>query len=646
MEGLETFRVEDLDEDTIVERAKGLDKESFGSLLEFLAEAYHNDESLVSDQIYDELIDIYEAKYGPYTAVGAPVEHLPSGVKVDLPYYLGSLRKVKKVNELTNWMANYRGPYLIEDKIDGVTILFVSETVNGRRINKLYTRGAGHRGLDVSHLLNYVPFPAINEDIAIRGELVLHKDAFARVGAGFKNPRNLVSGIVTAKKQFQPELAREFRYYGYRIMDDDSTPEDQIVRLMGMGFAVPNPVVTNELSYDILANYFKDRNAIAPYEMDGLVIYQNEALPYPDNADPRHVIAFKVEGASAVTTVTGVYWEASQHNKLKPTILYEKVFLSGADLGRASGYNARYIMNNNIGPGAKILLTRSGDVIPKIKSVLEPAPGGPAYPDPQEFGEYTWNRNHVELILTTENNQVIVNKLKHFLDHLDVGGFGPGRIKIVVENGVRNIYDLLMLTPAQMATMPGIGDKVATTFYENLHQKIQNIPAPKLLDASGVFPNIGERRFEMIFTKYPNFLELASLPKEQLVQTITDIESFGSILANEIADRLPVFVQWLHEHPMISIAQPQIKSVSANDPLIGVNVVFSGFRSKPMEQQIKDRGGEVKTAVSRNTNFIIMKDVSNKQGKAMEADRLNQEGKAQIELISGPDFAHRFNISL
>jgi NAD-dependent DNA ligase len=64
-----------------------------------------------------------------------------------------------------------------------------------------------------------------------------------------------------------------------------------------------------------------------------------------------------------------------------------------------------------------------------------------------------------------------------------------------------------------------------------------------------------------------------------------------------------------------------------------------------LEEQIKNRGGQVKSSVSRNTNFIIMKDVSHKQSKALEAERLNQEGKAQIELISEPDFMERFNLN-
>ena len=85
---------------------------------------------------------------------------------------------------------------------------------------------------------------------------------------------------------------------------------------------------------------------------------------------------FKTTGESAFTTVTEVVWAAGKEKDLTPVVFYNPVTLSGATLQRASGYNARYIVQNNIGPGAEIIITRSGDVIPKIIELVTPAPGG------------------------------------------------------------------------------------------------------------------------------------------------------------------------------------------------------------------------------------------------------------------------------
>jgi len=93
--------------------------------------------------------------------------------------------------------------------------------------------------------------------------------------------------------------------------------------------------------------------------------------------------------------------------KLKPVVIYESVYLSGADLTNATGHNARFIIDNGIGPGAKIKITRSGDTIPKVLLVVEPSPYGPSYPDPNIVGQYAWNENQVEFILLADNDEVV-----------------------------------------------------------------------------------------------------------------------------------------------------------------------------------------------------------------------------------------------
>ena len=170
----EAFSLEMIKEDSVIDTSSNLSKESFTSLLRLFDDHYHNGMSLISDKIYDELIFIYESKYGMYNFVGTS----PSHNKVLLPYYLSSLRKPKNEKELNSWVAKYPPPYVIQDKIDGLTLLLVSETVKNRRVLKLYTRGHGVEGMDVSHLLEYITLPDVTSDITIRGEIVMTKDVF------------------------------------------------------------------------------------------------------------------------------------------------------------------------------------------------------------------------------------------------------------------------------------------------------------------------------------------------------------------------------------------------------------------------------------------------------------------------------------
>ena len=528
------FTPELIDEATIIDLANTLDNQNFFNLLEYLSSAYHNDESLISDKIFDELVDIYEAKYQPYTKIGAD----PTREKIKLPYYLGSLRKIKQSRDLELWIKSYKGPYIIEDKIDGLTLLFVHSDTE----DKLYTRGRGVYGVDVSHLLPYLRFPLKNlqDPIAIRGEIVMTKNNFLKYGTEFKNARNLVSGIVNSKKSFNQELANHLSFYAYRIINYEATPEEQVSYLSSIGFLTPYVATSDEINIEILKNHLDERKKTSDYEMDGLVVYQNIAVEYPVGENPKHVVAFKTESISAETMVTEVEWNTSKNGLLKPTILYDPVNLSGAKLSRTTGYNGRYIVNNKIGPGAKILITRSGDVIPKIISILSPAPKGPGFPDPSLLGEYEWDKNGVEFILTEKeqinNPDMKILRMLNFVEKIEIKNFGKKRIESLYHSGIMDLDSLLRITPKQLSDIPGLGPILSSNFYQDLNDKIKDIKLSTLLVASGFFPHIGEKRFDIIIDQYPNFLEIASTTPEKLYSNIQGIKGFDQALTTIIVN--------------------------------------------------------------------------------------------------------------
>lgn len=625
-----------VDTQALIQQAQNMDRESLYALLDRLNEPYRNSVSLVDDAVFDELVDIYEEKFGDYDRVGA----LPRGEHADLPYYLGRLRKLKKKAELIRWMQNYPGPYVIEDKIDGLTLLYVlTMTPEGARTEKLYTQGTGTVGMNVSHIIPYLNIPKLTNSVAVRGEVVITKESFSRVGQGFKNPRNMTSGIVNAQDSFNPVLAKELKFYAYRIMDSTDTPEQQILHLMQLGFLTPYAVTAATLTIDLLESIYAQRNAIAPYEMDGLVLYQNRHSEYPVGERPRHVIAFKTKLESHATTVTGVIWTANKDRLLKPVIVYEPVnWREGqATLQRTNGDNARYIVNNGIGPGARVLVTRSGNVIPRIVAVLQPVQ--PLIPNPAEHGNYTWNANQVDFVLTEDNNQVSAAKIEHFFDKLEVKNIGPGRVTALVNAGFSTVKSILLASPQQLSAV--LGTTLGQDTYQEIHNKIQNVPLPKLMAASSVFPNVGERRFEVLVGAYPQLILWWKCDPSLISAAFQQIKGFKQ-LAVEIANRMSTFGDWLADHPMITIQQPRsagqigaicpaprgtLLTIDTSVPAIpqnltGMTIVFSGFRDKNLENAIQERGGRVTGSVSRNTTFLVMRNLADAKGKANKATEL------------------------
>ena len=104
--------------------------------------------------------------------------------------------KPQHEKELNRWMKKYKGPYVVTDKLDGVSGLLANGV--------LYTRGNGSEGRNISHLIEHLKIPKeLPDNCVIRGEIILTKCDFnilADNGIKQSNPRNTVSGQTNAKK--------------------------------------------------------------------------------------------------------------------------------------------------------------------------------------------------------------------------------------------------------------------------------------------------------------------------------------------------------------------------------------------------------------------------------------------------------------
>ena len=93
--------------------------------------------------------------------------HLPGAKLVPLAELQFNLDKIKPdTGALVKWMNKYSGPYTLSCKLDGVSGLYSTEG----EAPKLYTRGNGIVGQDVSHMIPYLQLPK-TKDIVIRGAL-------------------------------------------------------------------------------------------------------------------------------------------------------------------------------------------------------------------------------------------------------------------------------------------------------------------------------------------------------------------------------------------------------------------------------------------------------------------------------------------
>ena len=362
------------------------------SILRELTKAYHNQTPLLTDSEYDIIKDYFEIKYPTEHAlwskeIGAPVEKN----KAILPYEMGSMDKIKPdTNEITNWTNKFKGPYVLSCKLDGVSGLYTTEGP----IPKLYTRGDGKVGQDISHLIPYLNVPK-NKNLVIRGEFIIEKNVFeTKYKNEFANPRNMVAGIINHKTIDKTKL-QDVHFVAYEVIRPVLTPSEQMEFLRN---DLKTKCVINRLeqsiSNELLSQLLIDYRRIYKYEIDGIIV-TNDKVYQRKSGNPEHAFAFKMvlSDQLAEATVVDVIWSPSKDGYLKPRVQIIPINLGGVKIEYATGFNGAFIKNNKIGIGAVVKLVRSGDVIPHILSVSIPASEAKM---PSQ--SYKWNQTNVDII--------------------------------------------------------------------------------------------------------------------------------------------------------------------------------------------------------------------------------------------------------
>lgn len=620
--------------------ADKLSKSEFKILLKKLEDKYHNkeldDKNHVSDETYDSLLEIYTKKYGEYKIVGAPVA---KKFKEKLPKYLPSLDKLRTISELSRWMKKYTGPFVITDKIDGVSAVYGN--------NKLYTRGDGFEGTNISHVIKYLNLPKSSKVYA-RGEIYMPKDIFQKKYKDeFSNTRNMVTGLLNPlSKSPNVEALNDLRFAVYEYDDCTYTQSQsqQLDILEETGFDLPyNEVVVDTLTIEYLDTLIRKRKTESNYDMDGLVIVNDVAVKPVTKGLPENAVAFKIEGEVVITIVKSVEWNASKHGVLKPRVNFDEVTL-GVKVNWSSGFNAKFIFDNKVGPGAKIKLTRSGDVIPYIKEVVEQADE----PDMPDDEEYEWNETGVDIVLIDETDDVKVRKIVEFFKVLDAKFVGKETLKKLFENGFTTLQSIFDATPEKLVKVEGIRKKSAQRIVDAVKECICNVPLAKLSAASGMLGfGFGERNMEAILEVYPDILDYSEIEEDEMKEKIIEIKGFSDKRASQFAKNIHSLKHFISIHSMITIKKNEINEMeiifdddeSDSDSkysLKGKTIVFTGIRDTKVEDIIKDRGGKVTTQVSGKTDILVVAQRYSGSTKEIKAEQLGKE------ILNMEDFTNKY----
>jgi len=632
------------------------DKATIDQWLGQLDSAYAAGNEAISDTFYDSLIRLYEERFGKRLVIGAP----PSRNPVLLPIAMMSLDKIMKEKELLSFTSKNVGPYVVMDKVNGNAALYEVKIINNQPITKLYNRGDGTEGTDLTHLLQYLKLPTLPFSVYIKGELVVNKKDYEPFKEDYKTNLSMVNGLINSQSP-DPARLKFIRFIAY----DMAFPENQEIslkcsetleHLSKYGFTIPFNILTPALTIEWLSTFFKRQKEQQVYDVDGMVIVANRPIQYSERLireNPKYSVAFKEYGDAYEATVIEVVWEASKHSVIKPVVKVDPVEMgNGFTIRSLTAFNAKWIVDNKVGPGTKLLVTHN--TIPYILDVITPTsaqmPSLETYPE----GSWKWNETGVDIVLLEANDEVKIARIYEFFKQIGAKYWGETTLAKLYHAGFNTIKIMLEASKEDFLrkNVDGIGEGIIDRMVKTRDEALPNVTLAQLMSASGEFGlGFGVRKITAVLKVFPNVLN-----QEITVEQISAIDGFADKTAERFVEGLPKFKKFLSENPILQKLvkgelKPVVSKVTSPTVLVpvikreegksitGKSAVFTGFRDAALEAAVAANGGEIKTGVSKKVDYLVVGGVKG-QGSAKEKKAI----ELGIPILSVAEFKEMFNL--
>ncbi len=594
-----------------IELIGDLNEKDLTEIIERASDAYYNNVPILSDSIFDLLVARLTAINPNAKILTQTRAVVTKGKKTKLPFYLGGMDKIRsnELKLLTRWLSKHKGPFVVSAKLDGMTGLLVYRSKTGKI--ELYSGGDGNNGVLISHLLKYANMsidnlPKPKHDIAIRGEFIMTTKHFSKYSDTYANPRNLAGGLLNTKPEsVDPDITIDLDFVTYELIEPTGmTSSEQLEQLKEWGLKVVKYIVVPDIDMEFLEETYRDFKEKSRYELDGLIVTDNNVYERPTQDNPKYSFAFKGDSITAITRLLDVIWEASKDGKLIPVAKYEPVKLSGVTLRSATAHNARFVKLNELKPGLDLLVTRSNEVIPYILAVIKKTPKAGSIPggnsegslDPkpstrQNSGnragsgnrrrvidsdeeneemtederfdsidetqiafphdrEYHWDKNNTHILLddAEDDDTVKIKRITKFFANIGTEDMGEGRVTQLYNAGYDTIEDVLTISVKQMLKIEGFKQTLAKKIYNNIQTAVESLDIYKLMVASNLLgQGFGKRKIKKILDEYPTIADdYRKRDREEWYDKLIDIEGFAKLSVDEFLDNLPKFIKFYH----------------------------------------------------------------------------------------------------
>ncbi len=627
--------------------------EQLRETLVYHSDRYYNlDDPEISDYEYDKLmIELreLEAKHPDLVTKDSPTQRVggeakrEAGVLVRHNVPMLSLQDVFSREEVDAFVEEMRKQltepeFVVEYKIDGLSMSLRYEQGELRLAE---TRGDGvNFGEDVTanarvirdvkkKLKEKVPY------LEIRGEVYMTEEAFRAVNERqellgkktFANPRNCAAGTL---RQLDSKVTRErglsmfiFNVQQVRGMELSTHTEGyEFLKRQGVPVIDDYKVCrTAEEVWDAIVKIGENRGNL-PYDIDGAVVKINrlsdrEILGATSKV-PRWAIAYKYPPEEKETKIIDIELSVGRTGRITPTAVFEPVRLCGTTVSRATLHNQDYINELEVGIGDTVVVYKSGEIIPKIRTVVkEKRPSGAQiFQIPQVCpvcgAKTERERDTADIKCTSPNcpaqlERHIINFVGR--DAMDIKGFGTVYIEELVRlQYLKDISDIFYLKDFREELIEqGIIGKEKNTdkLLEAIERAKQN-DAYQLLCGFGI-PNVGKAAAKGIMRKFRSIEALMEADMEALlaVNDIGEVSAncilkyFGDETNKRIIERLRA----------AGVNMEQREESKTDGRFEGLTFVVTGtlpsMGRKEATELIELYGGKVSGSVSKKTSYLV-----------------------------------------
>lgn len=593
------------------------------------AQYYEETIPMLTDDEYDTLIEYTKQRFPTNNVANEGHTHVRVKSKLKLPFEMWSMDKIKPdTKELQKWCSQYNGPFVLSCKLDGVSGLYTN--IGGP---KLYTRGNGVFGQDISLLIPFLNLPQ-TENIVVRGEFIIKKKVFVeKYSSLFANPRNFVAGIVNSKTP-DVEKCEDVDFVIYEVIQPAMLPSAQLDYLTGTNVnlcIVPN-IRVGQVSNELLSETLLQWRETAEYEIDG-IICMNDKIYKRSKGNPKHAFAFKMVllDQKAESQVTNVIWTPSKDGYLKPRIQFEPVLLGGVKIEYATGFNGKFIHENSIGIGSTVGIIRSGDVIPYITHVVKPSTVA-LMPDVS----YVWNETNVDIVLIDKNDDDVVKEknITGFFRGIGVEGLSTGNVKRIIKAGYDTVPKILTMNIHNFLEVEGFKEKLSSKISEDISTKLKNATIYEIMYSTNIFGRgFGLKKLKHIVQEYPSVL-LDDIDDASKVDKIKNISGMAEKTAKKFTEHLPTFLIWLKSSNLeykLNDKNDPFDSQNTNHYLYGKKYVISGFRNKELLAKLDSVGAIQKESVSKDAYMLIVPD------KYISTSKTNRANELGVRVVTIDD---------